>query len=675
MKHGFYPKLAMTGISKNRKTYIPYILTCIGMVMMYYIVSFLSVNDSVRDLRGGNEMQMILQMGCGVIGFFSLVFLFYTNSFLMRRRKKEFGLYNILGMGKWNLARILFFECLIIAVIALAAGLFCGIMFSKIAELVMIHILQGEVNFSFSIDFSVIVQTVSVFCLIFLLIFLNALRQIRLANPVELLRSETVGEKPPRVNWVFALLGLIILAGAYYLAVSIKDPMSALIWFFVAVIMVIIATYLLFIAGSVALCRILQKNKRYYYKTNHFVSVSSMVYRMKRNGAGLASICILSTMVLVMLSSTVCLYLGTEDSMRNRYPRNIVIDTFSVEDQSVETVHQAISDTLQQYHVSEKDLLHYRYLDVGGYFKDDQVIFDQSSLSGLGLSDTENIRQLFVVPLEDYNQLMDKQETLAENEVMIYNTKDSEYPYDTITLQSGGTWNVKKVVPDFVDNGVDAMQIIPTMYLFVPDMQAMEQIFDAQAEIYGDNRSYKHDYYGFDLSCDDEMQIRVAGTLREKVQGLTSDEDFPRVTVESAAEERTGFYALYGGMFFLGVLLGIVFILGAVLIMYYKQITEGYEDQKRFEILQKVGMTKKEIKKSVNSQVLTVFFLPLIAAGVHVGFAFPLIHKLLALFSLTNTWLLIGITVGSYLLFALFYVVVYLITSKSYYGIVSRKES
>ena len=195
MKHGFYPKLAMTGISKNRKTYIPYILTCIGMVMMYYIVSFLSVNDSVRDLRGGNEMQMILQMGCGVIGFFSLVFLFYTNSFLMRRRKKEFGLYNILGMGKWNLARILFFECLIIAVIALAAGLFCGIMFSKIAELVMIHILQGEVNFSFSIDFSVIVQTVSVFCLIFLLIFLNALRQIRLANPVELLRSETVGEK------------------------------------------------------------------------------------------------------------------------------------------------------------------------------------------------------------------------------------------------------------------------------------------------------------------------------------------------------------------------------------------------------------------------------------------------------------------------------------------------
>ncbi|SCH29614.1 FtsX-like permease family [uncultured Ruminococcus sp.] len=675
MKHGFYPKLAMTGISKNRKTYIPYILTCIGMVMMYYIVSFLSVNDSVRDLRGGNEMQMILQMGCGVIGFFSLVFLFYTNSFLMRRRKKEFGLYNILGMGKWNLARILFFECLIIAVIALAAGLFCGIMFSKIAELVMIHILQGEVNFSFSIDFSVIVQTVSVFCLIFLLIFLNALRQIRLANPVELLRSETVGEKPPRVNWVFALLGLIILAGAYYLAVSIKDPMSALIWFFVAVIMVIIATYLLFIAGSVALCRILQKNKRYYYKTNHFVSVSSMVYRMKRNGAGLASICILSTMVLVMLSSTVCLYLGAEDSMRSRYPRNVVVDTSSVESQSVKAVHGAIAEALKKYNVTEENLLHYRYLDVGGYFQEDQVIFDQNSLSGWELADTENIRQLFVVPLEDYNRLMGKEETLAENEVMIYNTKGSEYLYDTITLQGGGTWNVKKVIPDFVDNGTDAMQIISTLYLFVPDLEAMEQIFDAQAEIYGDNRSYKHDYYGFDLSCDDETQLLLTGTLRESIQQLGEDEAFPKVTVEGVAEERTGFYALYGGLFFLGVLLGIVFILGAVLIMYYKQITEGYEDQKRFEILQKVGMTKKEIKKSVNSQVLTVFFLPLIAAGVHVGFAFPLIHKLLALFSLTNTWLLIGITVGSYLLFALFYVVVYLITSKSYYGIVSRKES
>lgn len=303
MKKGFYSRLAWTGMRKNKKLYTPYILTCIGMVMMFYIVSFLAGSDVLKSMAGGDVMQSILGLGCGVIGVFALIFLFYTNSFLIRRRKKEFGLYNILGMGKWNLARVLFWESLIIAAISLVAGLFAGIALSKFAELGMVNVLEGTASFSMSIAPAAILQTIGLFAVIFFLILLNTLRQIHLTNPIKLLHSESTGEKPPKANWFIALAGAVILAGAYYLAVSIEEPMEALMSFFVAVIMVIVATYMLFMAGSVAVCRILQKKKKYYYKTNHFVSVSSMLYRMKRNGAGLASICILCTMVLVMVSS------------------------------------------------------------------------------------------------------------------------------------------------------------------------------------------------------------------------------------------------------------------------------------------------------------------------------------------------------------------------------------
>lgn len=327
MKKGFYSKLAWSGIRKNKKLYTPYLLTCIGMVMMFYIISFLSTSRVLQSMPGGDTMQSMLELGCGVIGVFSLIFLFYTNSFLLRRRKREFGLYNILGMGKRNLARVLLWETLIVAGLSLSLGLFAGFVLSKFAELGMLNILSADVTFSLTVEPGAIGQTLLLFAVIFALILLNTLRQIHLSNPIALLHSGNTGEKPPKANWILALAGFLLLAAAYYLAVTIEDPVAALIWFFVAVVMVIVATYLLFVAGSVAICRILQKNKKYYYKTNHFVSVSSMVYRMKRNGAGLASICILCTIVLVMLSSTVCLYSGTEDSLRSRYPRNINLNT------------------------------------------------------------------------------------------------------------------------------------------------------------------------------------------------------------------------------------------------------------------------------------------------------------------------------------------------------------
>ncbi len=680
MSIGFYLKLAWNGIRKNKKFYTPYLLTCIGMVMMYYIVSFLSVNRQVMSMNGGETIQYMLMLGCGVIGVFSVMFLFYTNSFLMRRRKKEFGLYNILGMGKRNLAKILLRETLIIAAISLSIGLFCGILLSKVAELWMLKILAMDVIFSFQIEWNAVSQTFWLFGVIFLLILANSLRQIHLTNPIELLHSETVGEKPPKANWILAIIGVALLAGAYLLAVTIEDPISALIWFFVAVIMVIIATYLLFIAGSVSFCKLLQKNKKYYYKTHHFISVSSMTYRMKRNGAGLASICILCTMVLVMVSSTTCLYIGMEDSLRARYPRNINLDmTFDslekMNEGTADQIRQASEETAAQYGQDLSRVLNYRVAGLVGCIMGNQIFLDESSLTEFDWNGYSNVWQVFIVPLEDYNRLMGQNETLEKGEALVYTTKGTGYGEDTISIGNGEALRVKKEVDDFADNGVDAMQMIPSIYIFVPDFETVAAPLLGEKNITTGTVSL-HWFYGFDLSCEEEEQIAIAEELRNYLRQmeLENGADWLSASLESVAENRSAFYGLYGGLFFLGVLLGIVFLFAAVLIMYYKQISEGYEDQSRFEIMQKVGMNKREIKKSINSQILTVFFLPLLAAGVHLCFAFPLIYRLLALFNLTNLLLLILVTAVCYLIFALFYVAIYRVTSYAYYSIVSGRR-
>lgn len=674
MRGGFYIKLAWGSIVKNKRLYLPYILTCVGMVMMFYIVFFLSISDVIANIAGGDQMQLILGWGIYVIGAFSLIFLFYTNSFLMRRRKKEFGLYNILGMGKWNLARILVWETILIGWIALTGGLAAGILFSKAAELVMVNILQGDVTFRLSLEAGAIAATMIMFAVIFLLILLNSLRQIHLANPVELLRSETVGEKPPKANWFFALLGIAILGAAYYIAVSVENPIEAMLWFFVAVIMVIVATYLLFIAGSVTLCRFLQKRRNYYYKPNHFVAVSSMVYRMKRNGAGLASICILCTMVLVMLSGTACLYAGTEDSMRNRYPRNINLDVNlssaeQIAGQEVAELRRLCQTAAAEHDTQMENVLDYSAADFAGYVQDGHIEWDVSSVSDFDINDYGNVWQVFVVPVEDYNRLMGQEETLQPGEALMYTTKQ-DYDAEEITVEDQTVRIVKKV-DDFVDNGTDAMQVISSMYLFVPDVAEYVAPLMTLRD-YNDNPIVSvHWYYGFDLPDSDEEQIALDDSLRQQLRDYSMDNTVSGISMESVAKERSGFYALYGGLFFLGLLLGMVFVFGAVLIMYYKQISEGYEDQSRFAIMQKVGMTKREIRRSINSQVRTVFFLPLAAAGLHLCFAFPIMRRLLLAFNLTNLQLLIIVTAGSFLLFALLYLLVYRMTSRAYYKIVS----
>lgn len=671
MKKGIYSRLALTGIKKNKKLYIPYILTCIGMVMMFYIITFLSSSDMMMNYPGGETMRGILGFGVYVIGFFAVIFLFYTNSFLVRRRKKEFGLYNILGMGKRNIARVMLWETLFIGAFSIVLGMALGVLFSKLAELVMVNIMSMDVTFGVTIDYKAIYYTVVLFAVIFFLILLNSLRQVHLSNPIALLHSENAGEKPPKANWFFAVLGVLILGCAYYLAVTIKDPVTTLAAFFFAVIMVIIATYLIFISGSVAFCKILQKKKNYYYKTNHFVSVSSMSYRMKRNGAGLASICILCTMVLVMISSTVCLYLGKEDSLRERYPRNINVTMTSqiysdLISQDADDVAKRTFETAENMGYTPVNAIDYTMLSFVSYVRDGEIVFDKNGFNYV----SGDLWQIFIVSLDDYNRLTGSQENLDEDEVMIYTSKDMDYNYDVLKIKGQEPLDIKKVVTDFENNGVDTMQIIPALYIFVPDLEVQVQKISEQSQ---DALGNINRFVGYDLEATDQQQTDVFSEIYDwlRTSQVNSADGSMYVYVEGSANEKLEFFGIYGGLFFLGIILGIVFIFAAVLIMYYKQVSEGYEDQSRFEIMQKVGMTKREIKKSINSQMLTVFFMPLIAAGVHLAFAFPMIYKMLILLGLVNKVFLIMVTVGCFLLFALLYMLVYKITSRAYYSIVS----
>ena len=680
MKGGFYIRLAKDGIMKNRKLYFPYILTCICMIMMFYIIYYLGFSADFTSVRGGDMLQSFLMLGVFVIAIFSLIFLYYTNSFLIRRRKKEFGLYNILGMGKRNLVKILVWENILTATLSIVSGLLLGIVFSKLAELAALRILGGKTGFAIRVEPKPVIVTAVLFIGIFLLIMLRMIFYIFRLRPVEMLKSENVGEKPPKANWILALIGVVLLAGAYYLAVAVIDPLSAMLMFFIAVVMVIIATYLLFISGSVALCKLLQKNKKYYYKTKHFVSLSSMIYRMKRNGAGLASICILSTMVLVTLSSTVCLYAQTEDGIQKRYPHDITMELTSDDYSETEPYKEIVSEVLSEYGEEAENVEDFHLYSAAGFQYGDELRLSMADYSETGTGDIESIRSIYIIDLEAYNRLTGENREMTDNEFLLYPFK-ADYDYDTISITGCGTWNVELLEQQPFPVGAAQANAEGSYFIVAKDLSVIQQIEEYRNSLAQEDDSliatYIEESYGFDLSCDDEKQTEIYNTILERIGALTSQEngvEYPHYFIDSKAGGRIDYIAINGGLFFLGVLLGAVFLFGTVLIMYYKQISEGYEDQNRFDILMKVGMTRKEVKQSINSQVLTVFFLPLVTAGIHLAFAYPLISKILLLMSATEEKILIIVTICCYLVFALFYVIVYMITSKGYYTIVSGKE-
>ncbi len=684
MKRGLYLRLALDGMRKNRRLYLPYLITCAGMVMMFYILYGLAYSPVVQRMRGGSTMSMVLILGTIVMAVFSLLFLLYTNSFLARRRNREFGLYNVLGMNKRDLSRILLWETLISGLVSILAGLLGGLLLGKLAELFLLRMAGETPDFVLSPEPRGIAAAFLFYGVIFAVLLLVSLARVGISRPLDLLGSETVGEKPPRGNPVLALLGLLILGGAYWLAVSIQAPLTALAIFFIAVLMVILATYLLFIAGSVALCRLLKRNRRYYYRSAHFVSVSSMAFRMKRNGAGLASICILATMDLVMLSSTSCLYFGGEDALRGQCPYDISFSLLYADPAACKPENlEELRDLLRGETAGrERDLTAYTVSETSGCFENGVLDMDGYSRF-VDVSSApavlEKVRGVYLLSLSDYERLTGTQRELAPGQALIWSSGKA-YPFDTFAFKGCSPLRIAGTLRDLPFRLTSSETLVTTYCLVVPDWAERAEELHACIEALedGDVSAENCQVCAFDLpGVSDEEQLRICEDAAETLYGPGVQErsGWYSMSYSSRADNRSDFFTMYGSLFFLGIILSIVFLAAASLIIYYKQLSEGYEDQRRFGIMQKVGMTRGEIRSAVNSQVLTVFFAPLLLAGLHLAFAFPFVHKIIRLFGVLNTRLLILTSVLCFLIFGLFYVFVYRSTARTYYGIVSTGES
>lgn len=661
MSKTFYFRLAFDNLKKNAKMYIPFVLSCILTIMMYYMVSSLSMNPNMMNMIGGDVMQQILSLGIYVITVFAVIFLFYTNSFLIKRRKREFGLFNILGMEKKHLSIVIALESMIVFLVSMVLGIGIGILLDKAFYLLIAKMLNASIALGFYISYQSIVNSIILFLIIFVLMYLFSLIQINLSNPIELLHGDQHGEKEPKTKWLLALIGLICLGTGYYMSVSIQDPVTAFAFFMVAVILVVIGTYMLFTAGSIVILKLLRKNKRYYYKTNHFISVSNMIYRMKQNAVGLGNICILSTMVLVMLSTTISLWVGMNDIIETRFPRDITVSINSVDSNQALYTIDDMNYAIEQAGIQTEDELVYRTLSVSAFNQGNTYTFGNENMS---LKDISNVVVLYFITLDDYNRTEGTNVSLAPDEVLVF-PSGKQFDHKTIDIASN-TFKVKGILDSIKADSNYSANLQNSMFVIVDSMDTLFMIDDLQKQAYGDNASYIHTSYDFNLSKSEKMSVK------EATDALIAN--YPGDTTYMMMDTQEGNYedllSLYASFLFIGIFLSFLFIMATVLIMYYKQITEGYEDKKRFEIMQKVGLDKREVKKTINSQVLTVFFLPLVVAAIHIVFAFPMIEKMLRLLYLDNTNLYIMTTVICFGVFALVYVLIYFLTSKVYYGIV-----
>lgn len=662
MNKFFYPQLALTNIKKNRKTYIPFLLTCIITIALFYDICSLAGNGGLETMPGAGEMKLMLTLGTYVVGFFAIIFLSYTNSFLMKRRKKEFGLFNILGMEKKHVSLILGYEMLLTAIVSLLLGFLIGISLDKLLFMVIGKMFDANTTLGFYISTSAIQSSLILFGLIFLFMYLNSIRQIQLANPIELLHSSEYGEKEPQSKWIMTILGIVCLSIGYYISLTTKNPLSAMMVFFGAVILVIIGTYFLFTAGSVTLLKALKKNKRYFYKPNHFISISGMIYRMKQNAVGLANICILSTMVLVMISTTFSLWIGMEDLTKQRYPREIITSLIAKEE-NIQTVRDVSEQLLKEMNLSKDNVLDYRYVEFTGL---QEKAFINTNRESMMANVGGGICTVLVTDLESYNRNMNTNYTLEDHEILLYENR-THFNYDTLKVFDYN-FTVKEHVLDFMGNGNTAANVANGFFIVVKDKTIVNDIYQLQKKAYGQYSSHLYNYYGFDIDAPDTKIEEYYNSLRTSLGNLGLE----GYDIECKTVSYAGFIALYGGFLFVGIFLSILFIMATILIIYYKQITEGYEDKERFEIMQKVGMDHKLVKKSINSQVLTVFFLPLVTAVIHLAFAFPIVSKLLSMLMLSDIELFIYCTLGCIGVFTIVYILIYSITAKSYYSIVKR---
>lgn len=663
MSGTFYSKLAFDNIRKNSKSYFPYIITCIFTVAMYYIMKSLSLNKGLNDAFGGGVAVSTLTFGSNVIAFFAFIFLFYTNSFLTKKRKKEFGLYNILGMEKRHIAKVIGYESLYVALISFVGGLGVGILLDKLMYVTIARIMKINFTLGFYISTGAIYSTLIIFSILFFIIFINSLRMIHFSNPIELLKGGNVGEKEPKAKWFIALLGLGCLGAGYYISLTIKNPIMALTLFFVAVILVIVGTYLIFVSGSIVFLKILKKNKSYYYKTNHFISVSGMMYRMKQNAVGLANICILSTMVLVTVSSTSSLIIGIEDIMMQRYPYQMEFMTWDVSKDEFQQLRGIIDDTAKDEGVQISEYEIYTYLQFSAVYSggDTLVVTNNGDMSLI-----DDVCEVNFVTAEDYELYTGRKIVLESDEVLMY-CYGREYTGDYFMLFDE-RYNIVDRIDDYMKGHLVNSDIAPALCFVVSDIDVINHLYEKQKEVYGRHSSEICSNYMINLDGDADEQIAFYKKAVDNVLHSLS----VHFGYGCREESRKGAYELYGSLFFMGIFLSLLFTMATVIIIYYKQISEGMDDKNRFEIMQKVGMSEQEVKTSIKSQVLTVFFMPLIMAGMHIAFAFPILKSLLAAMQLSNVKLFIMCTVFSYLAFSAIYEVIYLMTAKTYYKIVKR---
>ena len=635
--------------------------------------TILMVTHSAQAASHAAEVRMILSTGEVVVVIFCVIFLIYSNSFLMKRRQKEIGLYNILGLERNHIGIVLLLETIFTTILSLTGGIAIGILASKLSLLLLLRLLHIPAVLGFYISTKGIITCLLMFGAIFLLILLLNLRRIHLSRPVELLRGNNTGEREPKAKWLMALLGFICLGIGYYLAITTESPIKAITIFLLAVILVMAGTYLLFTAGSIVILKFLRRRKSFYYKTGNFISISGMLYRMKQNAVGLASICILSTGVLLMISMTVSIYFGMNDIMVNRYPYDTDISITGVGEEecqtAIETFEKAISDNKVPVDKKAEEI----YLTIISRIDHGQIQIAEPGT----LTESGSVLTLSLVRQSEYEKLTGTNPALQDGEILAWASKMTEKS-DSLTVNDS-VFSVKK----WLDNSplTCGRDIVYRNAVFVVTDSDFEKFDKMRTEMYKNTSATPAGqdltvHLGLDITGSDETKIAYGTPVLDAIKALQDNgqlSDNSWITSGIRAQEYDSYYADNGSLLFIGIFLGSLFLLGTAMIIYYKQISEGYEDQNRFEIMQKVGLSHREVKSSIRRQILMVFFLPLLMAMLHISMAFPLIRRMLLLFGMTNTRLFIGCTAGTVLIFALVYGLIYLMTAKSYYHIVERR--
>ena len=688
MNKGFYLKMAWGNIRKNRNIYLPYLLAASVMTALFYIQGSLCDMVDISGMKGKRMMSSLLGISTPITGIFSLVILFYVNSFVMKQRKKEFGLYNVLGMEKRHLVRLMSVEILLVAVFSLVFGISGGALFSQLFFLIFYKMIRMEADLTMVIPRGAVIETLTLFGILFCLVLLYDIVAVIRTRPVELLRSESQGEREPKVHGLAALIGVAALTGGYVIAQKVESPMEAMLWFFAAALLVIIGTYGLFMAGSIALLKWMKKRECFYYRPSSFISVSGMLYRMKQNAAGLAGICILSTMVMVTIGASLCIFSGVSEGVREEYPREYFLQMHYSEDLKPETYQDTTSDVkkLVEAQMEEngsrvENMLSYTRCNMVYRKGKDGYEAEMGDLADT--NDYENLVYVQYLLREDYEANTGKKTEIPDDVAAFYESEEGLIPGETLLF---GDYSIKgKRLEEPVETAVASRYsgIKKRVQVLLPGIEEMEKLTESLGKNF-------ETYYGleegegpgamyflgwnwyFDISGKQEPAEEFLEKLRSSWETEKASEWAYISAFQNRTEEEEYLFQEYGTILFIGFFLGLIFLLATVLIIYYKQVTEGYDDRKRFVIMQDIGLSQAEVKKTIRTQVLLVFFLPLGAAGLHMAMAFKVLVKMMALFSAYNIKLFslcIGLTVA---VFALVYFLVYTITARIYYKIVSK---